>query len=71
MSVELSSSIEAQLRNLAIRQGRKVSALVEDAVRQYIEAAAITDVEPAEVAEAQATLLRELSDVPVWKSDDA
>jgi hypothetical protein len=46
-----------------------MSALVEDAVRRYLEAAAITDVEPSEVAEAQAALLRELPDVPVWKAD--
>ena len=71
VSIELSSSIEEQLRNLAARQGRDVSALVEDAVRQYLEAAAITDVEPSEVAEAQAALLRELPDVPVWKADKA
>ena len=49
VSIELSSRVEEQLRDLAARQGRNVAALVEDAVRQYIEAAAITDVEPSEV----------------------
>jgi predicted transcriptional regulator len=71
VSIELSRSVEEQLRNLAARQGRDISALVEDAVRQYLEAAAITDVEPSEVAEAQAALLGELPDVPVWKADRA
>ena len=71
VSIELSSSVEEQLRNLAARQGRDVSALVEDAVRQYLEAAAITDVEPSEVAEAQAALLSELPGLPVWKADKA
>jgi predicted transcriptional regulator len=71
VSIELSSSVEEQLRNLAARQGRDVRALVEDAVRQYLQAAAITDVEPSEVAEAQAALLGELRDVPGWKADEA
>jgi predicted transcriptional regulator len=71
VSIELSSSVEEQLRNLAARQGRDITALVEDAVRQSIEAAAITDVEASEVAEAQAALLSELPEVPVWKADKA
>jgi len=71
VSIELSTSVEEQLRKLAARQGRDVRALVEDAVRQYLEAAAITDVEPSEVAEAQAALLGELRDVPSWKAEEA
>ena len=71
VSIDLSNSLEEQLRNLAAREGREISALVEDAIRQYLEAAAITDVEPSEVAEAQATLLRELPEVVVWKADKA
>jgi predicted transcriptional regulator len=70
VSIELSGSVEEQLRNLAARQGRDVAALVEDAVRQYLEAAAITDLEPSEVAEAQAALLGELPGVPAWKADE-
>jgi len=71
VSIELSSRVEEQLRDLAARQGRNVAALVEDAVRQYIEAAAITDVEPSEVADAQETLLGELPDLPIWKASKA
>lgn len=71
MSIELTESVEEQLRNLAAKQGRDVCALVEEAVRQYLESAAITDLEPTQVAEAQADLLGELPDVSDWKSDDA
>ncbi len=70
VSIELSSGVEEQLRDLAARQGRDVSAVVEDAVRQYLEVAAITDVEPSEVAETQAALLGELQEIPAWKADE-
>ena len=63
--------VEEQLRNLAAKQGRDVRTLVEEAVRQYLESAAITDLEPTQVAEAQAALLGELPDVSNWKADDA
>jgi predicted DNA-binding protein len=39
------TSVEEQLRNLAAKQGRDVRTLVEEAVRQYLESAAITDLE--------------------------
>ncbi len=71
MSIELSGNVEVQLRNLAARQGRDVTALVEDAIRQYLEAAAITDIEPSDVADAQAALLGELPDLSAWKADEA
>jgi predicted transcriptional regulator len=71
MSIELPSSVEEQLRNLAAKQGRDVRTLVEEAVRQYLQSAAITDLEPTQAAEAQAALLGELPDVPNWKADDA
>jgi predicted DNA-binding protein len=71
VSIELPGTVEEQLRNLAARQGRDVAALVEDAVRQYLEAAAITDLEASEVAEAQAALLGELPGLPAWKADEA
>ena len=68
MTIELPRSVEEPLRDLARRQDREVGALVEDAVRQYLEAAAITDLEPAEVAESQAALVGELSGIPAWKA---
>lgn len=71
MSIDLPGSVEEQLRELAARQGRDVRALVEDAIRQYLEAAAITDLGANDVAEAQAALLGELQHVPDWKAGDA
>jgi hypothetical protein len=38
--------VEEQLRNLAAKQGRDVGMIVEEAVRQYLKSAAITDIEP-------------------------
>jgi predicted transcriptional regulator len=70
VSIELTESVEEQLRNLAAKQGRDVRTLVEEAIRQYLEFAAITDLEPTQVAEAQAALLCELPNVPDWKADD-
>ena len=71
MSIELAAGIEEQLRSLAARQGRDVHTLVEEVVRQDLEAAAITDVDASEVAEAQTALLAELPDVAAWKAGEA
>ena len=71
MSIELPGSVEKQLRNLAAKQGRDVCALVEEAIRQYLEAAAITDLDETQVAETQTKLLGELPHVTDWKADDA
>jgi predicted transcriptional regulator len=71
MTIELPGGIEDQLRSLARRQGRDVRTLVEEAVRQYIDAAAITDLDANEVGEAQIALLGELSDIPDWKAHRA
>lgn len=71
MSIDLPGSVEEQLRTLAAKQGRDVRALVEEAIRQYLEAIAITDVDANEVAEAQAALLGELPHISDWKAGDA
>lgn len=60
MTVELSSSIERELRNLAIVQSRDIGELQEEAVRQYLDASSITDLDPAQIGEAQVALAREL-----------
>jgi predicted transcriptional regulator len=60
MTIELQGSIEEQLRDLATRQGRQLGVLVEEAIREYLEAASITDLDASEVAEAQVTLAAEL-----------
>ncbi len=64
MTVELAGHVEEQLRDLASRQGRNIDLLVEEAVRGYLETAAITDLDPAEVAEAQVALMGELGEIP-------
>ena len=66
MSIDLPSVVEEQLRDLAKRQNRDIAELIEDAVRQYLEAATITDIEPNQVAETQAKLLSELSRISKW-----
>jgi predicted transcriptional regulator len=71
MTIELPGIVEEQLRHLAAKQGRDVRALVEDAVRQYLESAAITDLDATQVAETQAALVGELPDISDWKVDDA
>ena len=71
MSIDLPGSVEEQLRSLAARQGRDVRTLVEEAVRQYLESSAITDLDSSQVAEAQTALLSELPTVSDWKADDA
>ncbi len=71
MSIDLPSVVEQQLRDLAKRQNRDIAEIIEDAVRQYLEAAAITDVDPNQVAETQAELLSELPDIVKWEADDA
>ena len=71
MTIDLPSVVEEQLRDLAKRQNRDIAELIEDAVRQYLEAAAITDIDPNQLAETQAELLSELPPISKWKTDDA
>ena len=71
MNIDLPGSVEEQLRSLAAKQGRDVRTLVEEAIRQYLESAAITDLDATQVAEAQVALLGELPDVSDWKAEDA
>jgi predicted transcriptional regulator len=71
MTIDLPSVVEEQLRDLAKRQNRDIAELIEDAIRQYLEAAAITDLDPNQVAETQAKLLSELPPISKWEVDDA
>jgi predicted transcriptional regulator len=70
MTIDLPSIVEEQLRDLAKKQNRDIVELIEDAVRQYLEAAAITDVDPNQVGETQAELLSELPPICKWEADD-
>lgn len=60
MAVELTGKVETHLRDLASKQGRSVDTLVEEAVRDYLDTAAITDLAPDAAAEAQMALVGEL-----------
>lgn len=71
MTIELPGNIEEQLRNLASKQGRDILAVVEEAVRQYLEALAISDLDTTQVAETQTALIGELRGISKWKADDA
>jgi predicted transcriptional regulator len=70
MSIDLPSIIEGQLRDFAKKQNRDIAEVIEDAVRQYLEAAAITDLDPAQVAETQTQLISELPAVSKWEAND-
>jgi hypothetical protein len=57
MTIDLPSVVEEQLRDLAKKQNRDIAELIEDAIRQYLEAATITDLDPNQVAETQRNCL--------------
>jgi predicted transcriptional regulator len=57
MTIELPATVERELRDLAITQSRDVGEIVEEAVRQYLEASAITDLDASEIAETQTMLI--------------
>ncbi len=60
MTLELPAEVEAKLRDLASEQGRSIQMLVEEAICEYLVAAATTDLKPAEIAEAQLAMVDEL-----------
>jgi hypothetical protein len=70
MTIELPADVEEQLRALAAREGRGLDAVVEDALRIYLEAAAITDLDAAEVGEGKMDLLKQAPfDYTEWRAD--
>lgn len=68
MTIELPVAVEKDLRDLAVAQSRDIRDLVEEALRQYLEAAAITDLDAGDVAEAQVQLAGELRGIEEWKA---
>jgi predicted transcriptional regulator len=66
MTVELPARVEEELRGLAVAQRREMADILEDAIRLYLEASAITDLGAAEVAEAQVALVGELRGIEEW-----
>lgn len=74
MTIHVSTFLEDALRRLAGSRGQDVDALVEEAIRQYLDAAAVTDVAPSEIASTQAALMGELGKVsgwPAWQEPDS
>ncbi len=69
MTIDLSSQLAERLSRLAAQQGRAPEMLVEEAVRRYVEDAAITDLQPADVARTQEQLTGELTNLPPWSSE--
>jgi hypothetical protein len=69
MSIELPATVEKELQDLAVMQRRDIHVL--EAVRLYLEAAAITDLTVEEVGETQLALAGELRGVPEWKDGHA
>ena len=67
LDMELVPSPSLIERLLALAQSRGVDAqrLLDEAVRQFVEGAAISDVSASEVAESQAAMLSEL-DLGEW-----
>ena len=70
MTVHLSGSLEGELERLARLRGQGVEALVEEAVRQYLDAAAITDVSPEDLAQTQSAMAGELEAWSAWPQDE-
>lgn len=59
----IAQTYEEQLKALARKQDRSIEVLIAEAIRDYLEAAAITDLEPADVAATQMAMAGELTEV--------
>jgi len=68
VGIELTTAEEAQLRQIAAKTGRDVRVLVEEAIRQYADSIAITDLNSEDVAEVQLALVAELPGISSWKA---
>jgi len=60
MTIDFPATLEKELHDLAVMQSRDIGEIVEEAVRQYLEAAAITDLDSDQVGETQVALAGEL-----------
>ncbi len=69
MTIELPRAVEAELRTVAEKQGRDVLAVIEDALQQYLDGTAITDLDSGDPAATQMSLAGEISDPPSWDAD--
>jgi len=64
MTIDLSTPLADELRRLAGLSGKDVQSLVAEAVRQYLDAAAITDLGADDVSATQASLLSDAQPDP-------
>ena len=69
MTIDLSDQLTSRLESLANQQGCELGALVEEAVRRYLDDAAITDVSLTDVAATQEKLIGELTSTPPWSQE--
>jgi predicted transcriptional regulator len=65
MALALSPTLVRRLQELARSRGVDAQRLLDDAVEQFVEAAAITDLTPEDVARTQEAMLGELG-LPEW-----
>ena len=68
MTIDLSGQLEDRLRRLAEAQGRTLEKVIEEAIRQYLDADAITDLQPGHIAATQEKLAEELTKFPPWSN---
>ena len=74
LTVVIPTVLEEQLQALANREGCGVDALIEQALRSYLQYAAITDLTSEEVAAGQEKLFAEMTHMEPWTeepNDDA
>ena len=60
MTITLKPEVEEQLRRLAAERRQDIGTVVADALRQYMESEAITDVTSDQVSQTQAAMLPEI-----------
>ncbi|NLX14663.1 MAG: hypothetical protein GXY44_13560 [Phycisphaerales bacterium] len=66
MVIQISPCLENELRRVASQRAQALDDIVAEAVRQYLDAAAITEVTPEDITATQEALLGELDDQPEW-----
>lgn len=70
MVIHLSTCLEDELRRIASLRRRALDEIMEEAVRQYLDALSITDVSPEEVSATQSALAGELEKMPKWSEEE-
>ncbi len=63
MTIHFPPDLSEALERLAAAQGQELESVIERALREYVEAAAITDLSSADIGEAQMAMLPELKGI--------